>query len=146
MQKALTKTGVMMKHQCLVLEAACSTDNNPSKTVIPDLIGFPDVPASLVKNPIRTVMIKELTPNISSSDIEKALAFCGSNVSGFFFGSSSSVAYVEFEVSFFLLHLILNGFKFAYLTLHCRVFKNFCLDCLSNIFSSSIGIQFTQFT
>ncbi|GFY81705.1 hypothetical protein Acr_01g0015130 [Actinidia rufa] len=97
MQKALTKTGVMMKHQCLVLEAACSTDNNPSKTVIPDLIGFPDVPASLVKNPIRTVMIKELTPNISSSDIEKALAFCGSNVSGFFFGSSSSVAYVEFE-------------------------------------------------
>ncbi|KAL3359819.1 hypothetical protein AABB24_016352, partial [Solanum stoloniferum] len=64
---------------------------------IPDLIGYPEVPTSLVKHPSRTVMIKELKHNVSFHDIEEALAFCGSNITGIFFGSSSFVAYVEFE-------------------------------------------------
>ncbi|KAI8010985.1 hypothetical protein LOK49_LG06G02646 [Camellia lanceoleosa] len=89
-----TKEGM----QNVIVEAASSTENLPNKTSIPNLIGDPDVPSSLVKNPTRTVMIKQLTPDISSHDIEEALAFCGSNISGFFFGSSSFVAYVEFEI------------------------------------------------
>ncbi|KAL7251432.1 hypothetical protein ACSBR1_013300 [Camellia fascicularis] len=88
-----TKDGM----QNVIVEAASSTENLPNKTSIPNLIGDPDVPSSLVKNPTRTVMIKQLTPDIRSHDIEEALAFCGSNISGFFFGSSSFVAYVEFE-------------------------------------------------
>ncbi|XP_028103538.1 uncharacterized protein LOC114302679 isoform X3 [Camellia sinensis] len=88
-----TKEGM----QNVIVEAASSTENLPNKTSIPNLIGDPDVPSSLVKNPTRTVMIKQLTPDIRSHDIEEALAFCGSNISGIFFGSSSFVAYVEFE-------------------------------------------------
>ncbi|CAL5416491.1 unnamed protein product [Camellia sinensis] len=97
MQKALEKSNLIVKKKTVVVEATCSTENMPNRTLIPDLIGDPDVPASLVKNPTRTVMIKELTPDMSSHEIKKALAFCGSNVSGFFFGSSSSTAYMEFE-------------------------------------------------
>ncbi|CAL5413605.1 unnamed protein product [Camellia sinensis] len=96
MQKALEKSNLIVKNKTVVVEATCSTENMPNRTLIPDLIGDPDVPASLVKNPTQTVMIKELTPDMSSHEIKKALAFCGSNVSGFFFGSSSSTAYMEF--------------------------------------------------
>lgn len=99
MQNALKRTGLVLKNTNLIVEAAHSKDNFPSKTLIPNLIGYPEVPASLVKNPTRTVMITQLTPIINSRDIEEALAFCGSKISGFFFGPSSSVAYVELAVS-----------------------------------------------
>ncbi|KAH7522072.1 hypothetical protein FEM48_Zijuj07G0098900 [Ziziphus jujuba var. spinosa] len=51
-----------------------------------------------MKNPTRTVMIKELSSDISSDQLKEALGFCGNGISGFSFGSSSSVAYVEFEL------------------------------------------------
>lgn len=86
-QKALKRSDVMIM-DTVVLEATC----------IPDLIGYPEVPTSLVKHPSRTVMIKEFKHNVTFRDIEEALAFCISNITGIFFGSSSSVAYVEFEV------------------------------------------------
>ncbi|KAF3618491.1 putative kinesin-like protein KIF11-like [Capsicum annuum] len=85
-QKALKRSDVMIM-DTVVLEATC----------IPDLIGYPEVPTSLVKHPSRTVMIKEFKHNVTFRDIEEALAFCISNITGIFFGSSSSVAYVEFE-------------------------------------------------
>ncbi|KAG5554289.1 hypothetical protein RHGRI_011974 [Rhododendron griersonianum] len=95
MQNALKKTGLILRNTNLIVEAGHSKDNIPRKTLIPNLIGYPEVPASLVKNPTRTVMIRPLTADINSRDIEEALAFCGSKISGFFFGSSSSIAYVE---------------------------------------------------
>lgn len=101
MQNALKKNGLRVGNKTLIVEAARCEDNIPSKTLIPSLIGYADVPASLVKNPTRTVMITQLTPGINFRDIEAALAFCGSKISGFFFGSSSSVAYVELAVSTF---------------------------------------------
>ncbi|KAM3356606.1 putative protein isoform X1 [Capsicum galapagoense] len=85
-QKALKRSDVMIM-DTVVLEAKC----------IPDLIGYPEVPTTLVKHPSRTVMIKEFKHNVTFRDIEEALAFCISNITGIFFGSSSSVAYVEFE-------------------------------------------------
>ncbi|KAI8560864.1 hypothetical protein RHMOL_Rhmol04G0288800 [Rhododendron molle] len=95
MQNALKKTGLILRNINLIVEAGHCKDNIPRKTLIPNLIGYPEVPASLVKNPTRTVMIRQLTADINSHDIEEALAFCGSKISGFFFGSSSSSAYVE---------------------------------------------------
>lgn len=113
MQNALKKTGLILRNTNLIVEAGHSKDNIPRKTLIPNLIGYPEVPASLVKNPTRTVMIRPLTADINSRDIEEALAFCGSKISGFFFGSSSSIAYVELAVStlyFRLLSLFLQLF------------------------------------
>ncbi|KAL6954949.1 hypothetical protein U1Q18_044391 [Sarracenia purpurea var. burkii] len=98
MRKALKKTGLTVQNSTIIVEAAHSADDIPNTTLIPNLIGYPEIPASLVKNPTaRTVMIKQLTPDISLCDIEEALAFCGRKISGFFFGSSTSVAFVELE-------------------------------------------------
>ncbi|XP_009767575.1 probable GPI-anchored adhesin-like protein PGA55 isoform X1 [Nicotiana sylvestris] len=95
-QKALETSDVSMAKVVLVLEAT-SPPKGKERMRIPDLIGCPDVPTSLVKHPPRTAMIKNLKHNVSFHDIEKALAFCRSNITGIFFGSSSSIAYVEFE-------------------------------------------------
>lgn len=81
-----------------VVVDATSLEDVPNKISIPNLIGDPEVPLMLVKNPTRTVMIKQLTHDISSHQLKEALAFCGSGISSVFLGSSSSVAYVEFEV------------------------------------------------
>ncbi|KAK3016859.1 hypothetical protein RJ639_005980, partial [Escallonia herrerae] len=97
LQKALEMTDLLVKGVIVSMEAVSSLDSISTRFLIPNLIDDPNVPAALAKNPTRTVMLKQLTDDISSHDIEKALAFCGSNISGFFFGSSSSVAYVEFE-------------------------------------------------
>lgn len=80
------------------MESATTTEKRSVKTPIPSVNGDPDAPAALVKNPTWTIKIEQLTREISSHDIEEALAFCQSNVSGYFMGSSESVAYVEFEV------------------------------------------------
>lgn len=83
------------------MEATGLDEDMSNKISIPILIGDPSIPTALVKNPTRTVVIKKLTHDISSRHIEAALTFCGSNITGFFLGSSSSAAYVEFEVIYF---------------------------------------------
>lgn len=82
---------------------ANSLEDVPNKIAIPNLIGDPEVPLMLVKSPTQTVMIKQLTHDISLHQLKEALAFCGSGISSVFLGSSSSVAYVEFEVRLFFL-------------------------------------------
>ncbi|KAK4732587.1 hypothetical protein R3W88_025575 [Solanum pinnatisectum] len=94
-QKALKCSDVIIRN--VVVVEATFPPKGRERICIPDLIGYPEVPTSLVKHPSRTVMIKELKHNVSFHDIEEALAFCGSNITGIFFGSSSSIAYVEFE-------------------------------------------------
>ncbi|KAL5702353.1 hypothetical protein ACHQM5_027581 [Ranunculus cassubicifolius] len=101
MRNALAKTDVSLtvskgKYN-LILEASSSSTYTTIKLQAPDLIGMPDVPPSLVINPTRTVMLMGLTDNISSSHLIDAFSFCGSRITGFFMGSSSSVAYIEFE-------------------------------------------------
>ncbi|XP_031098903.1 uncharacterized protein LOC116002860 isoform X2 [Ipomoea triloba] len=95
-KKALEGTDVNVRNQTVTVEEAFSL-KDVTKTYIPNLIGLPDVPAALVKNPKRTVLIKNLARDIRSHHIENALYFCKSKISRFFLGSSSSVAYVEFE-------------------------------------------------
>ncbi|KAI3459527.1 hypothetical protein Pfo_016190 [Paulownia fortunei] len=93
---ALKKSGPVVGG-VVTVESATSMEKRTLKIPIPSLIGDPDIPAALVKNPTRTIKIEQLTREISSYHIEEALAFCESNVSGYFLGSSHSVAYVEFE-------------------------------------------------
>ncbi|KAK6122733.1 hypothetical protein DH2020_043525 [Rehmannia glutinosa] len=93
--KALKKSGSILNNSVMTVESATSTEN--VKIPIPSLIGDHDIPAALVKNPTRTIKIEHLTLEISSCHIEEALAFCESNISGYFLGSSHSIAYVEFE-------------------------------------------------
>lgn len=95
-QKALKSSDVEIMN--VVVVDATSPPKGRKTMCIPDIIGYSEVPTSLVKHPSRTVMIKKLKQNMSFHDIEEALAFCRSNITGIFFGSSSSVAYVEFEV------------------------------------------------
>ncbi|OMO95424.1 hypothetical protein COLO4_15896 [Corchorus olitorius] len=64
---------------------------------IPDLIGDPEAPVALVKNPTRTVKVEQLSEDISSQQLKEALGFCQSGISSFLLGSTSSVVYVEFE-------------------------------------------------
>ncbi|WOH12707.1 hypothetical protein DCAR_0832215 [Daucus carota subsp. sativus] len=97
MQKALQKTYHVLKGLALSVEAASSLESQHKKIIIPGLIGDPDAPVALLKNPTRTVAIKQMTCEICPRHIEEALAFCESNISGFFLGPSDSVAYVEFE-------------------------------------------------
>ncbi|KAM5553201.1 hypothetical protein ABKV19_025429 [Rosa sericea] len=94
--KALRKSELVIQGAHVVVDAT-SLEDVPNKISIPNLIGDPEVPLMLVKNPTRTVMIKQLTHDISSHQLKEALAFCGSGISSVFLGSSSSVAYVEFE-------------------------------------------------
>ncbi|XP_030923977.1 uncharacterized protein LOC115950854 isoform X1 [Quercus lobata] len=97
LQKALKKTDLIVRRADVVVKAASPVDDAPSRILVPELIGDPDVPAALVKNPTRTVKIEQLTHDISSDQLQEALAFCGSGISSFYLGSSSCVAYVEFE-------------------------------------------------
>lgn len=84
------------------MESATS-ENRTTTISVPSLLGDPDMPAALVKNPTRTIRIEQLTQEMSSHHIVEALSFCSSNISGYFLGSSHSVAYVEFEVNYLLL-------------------------------------------
>ncbi|KAG8373192.1 hypothetical protein BUALT_Bualt12G0145500 [Buddleja alternifolia] len=96
-QNALKRSDMFGNCASIIVESATSTEKTTAKIPVPCLIGDPDIPAALVKNPTRTVRIEQLTREISSHHIEEALSFCGSNISGYFLGSSHSVAYVEFE-------------------------------------------------
>ena len=121
MQKALKKTDLMINYEDVIVEASFMEDA-PTRIPIPELIGDPDVPAALVKNPTRTAKIKQLTRDISSCQLQEALAFCKSGISSFSLGSSSSVAYIEFEVR--LLSLLL-------LVLSSRILEIAILDSIT---------------
>ncbi|KAJ4894381.1 RNA-binding (RRM/RBD/RNP motifs) family protein [Raphanus sativus] len=95
-KKALKKGAVMVKH-CSVIVEATSQKDMVDKIRIPDLIGDPDVPVSLVKEPTRTVKIHPLDPSIGSDQIREALRFCKSDISKIIFGSSTKAAFIEFE-------------------------------------------------
>lgn len=109
MQKALKKTGL---NADVIVEATSFMEDAPNRIPIPELIGDPDFPAALIKNPTRTAKIKQLTHDISSCQLQEALTFCKSGISSFSLGSSSSVAYLEFEVRLLsLLLLVLSSHK-----------------------------------
>ncbi|KAL6292258.1 hypothetical protein ACE6H2_000400 [Prunus campanulata] len=95
-QRALRKTDLVIGNADVVV-VATSLEDVLNKVSIPNVIGDSELPVALIKNPTRTVMIKHLTHDISSHHLKGALAFCGSGISSFFLGSSSSVAFVEFE-------------------------------------------------
>lgn len=105
LQKALKKTDLVVEDVDVIMEGTSSLEIISNRISIPDLIGDPDVPGALVKNPTRTAVIKGLTLDMSWKHLVKALS-CGKGISGFIMGSSSSVAYVEFEVR--LLYLETN--------------------------------------
>lgn len=100
MEKALQAVDVSVKGDIVIVEPASCSKSLSTKISVPNLIGDPNAPAALLKNPVRTVAIKELTGDICLRHIEEALTFCDSKISGVFLGSSSDVAYVEFEVRF----------------------------------------------
>lgn len=99
LQNALETTDLMVRAANVTLHAAATGEDISNRITIPQLIGDPNVPAALVKNPSRTVKISQLTSQISSIDVVAALESWGKNVTGFFFGKLDSVAFVEFEVS-----------------------------------------------
>lgn len=89
----------MLKH-CSAIVEAVSQEDMVERIRIPDLIGDPDVPVSLVKEPTRTVKIHPLDQRIGSNQIREALRFCKRDISKIIFGSSTTAAFVEFEVWF----------------------------------------------
>ncbi|CAN7127123.1 unnamed protein product [Brassica rapa subsp. narinosa] len=95
-KKAPKKGVVMLKHSSAIVEAV-SQEDMVEKIRIPDLIGDPDVPVSLVKEPTRTVKIHPLDQSIGSNQIREALRFCKSDISKIIFGSSTTAAFIEFE-------------------------------------------------
>ncbi|KAF9673577.1 hypothetical protein SADUNF_Sadunf10G0038700 [Salix dunnii] len=95
LHKALEKPEVLVKNSnAFIDETSLDTAQRIS---IPNLIGDIDIPVALVKNPTRTVKIKQLTNDISAHQLKEALSFCGSGINSFFLGASNSNAYVEFE-------------------------------------------------
>ncbi|XVF28577.1 hypothetical protein REPUB_Repub15cG0042000 [Reevesia pubescens] len=95
-QIALKKNDLMIRNTEVFLEGTSSEDMDNAIS-IPDLIGDPDAPVALVKNPTKTIKVKHLSEDISSQQLKEALAFSHSRISSFFLGSTSSVRYVEFE-------------------------------------------------
>lgn len=94
---------MILRNHSVVIEAASQEDMVEERIRIPALIGDPDVPIALVKEPLRTVKIHPLAHDISSNQIKDALRFCRSDVTKLIFGSSKTDAFVEFEVRFFLV-------------------------------------------
>ncbi|KAJ7979838.1 RNA-binding (RRM/RBD/RNP motifs) family protein [Quillaja saponaria] len=95
-QKALGKNDLLIKNSDVFVKAT-SMQDGPNQISIPKLVGDPDVPVMLVKNPFQTVKIKQMTHDISLDQLKPALAFSKSSISRYFVGSSSSIAYMEFE-------------------------------------------------
>ncbi|KAK6929756.1 hypothetical protein RJ641_003850 [Dillenia turbinata] len=95
LKKALTRTDQLIKDTNTKGEYTSFSKCMPDD--ISCLVSDLEVPVALVKNPSRTVMIKGLAHNINSHHLKDALSIYGS-ISGIFFGSSCSVAYVEFEI------------------------------------------------
>ncbi|XP_073119590.1 uncharacterized protein [Henckelia pumila] len=93
--KAYSKSETLARHGVVTVESPISNKN--VRAPVPNLIGDPNVPTVLIKNPSRTVKIKHLTQDIRLHHIEEALSFCDSNVSGYFLGFKNSVGFIEFE-------------------------------------------------
>ncbi|KAK8661564.1 hypothetical protein V6N13_091163 [Hibiscus sabdariffa] len=93
---ALKKNDIMIMDTEAFVEPI-SSEGSDGVISIPDLIGDSETPSALVKNPTKTVKVKHLSEKISSQQLKNALAFCHSNISNIFLGSTSSVVYVEFE-------------------------------------------------
>ncbi|KAL8491067.1 hypothetical protein ACS0TY_022911 [Phlomoides rotata] len=96
-EKALRKSGSLIQNASITVESATVMEKKTLKIPIPGLLGDPDIPSALIKNPTRTIKVESLTKETSSHHIAEALAFCKSSISGYTLGSSHSVAYVEFE-------------------------------------------------
>ncbi|OMO69016.1 Nucleotide-binding, alpha-beta plait [Corchorus capsularis] len=94
-QRALKKD--LYYRSCQAFVDATYSECMDDTISIPDLIGDPEAPVALVKNPTRTVKVEQLSEDISSQQLKEALAFCQSGISSFLLGSTSSVVYVEFE-------------------------------------------------
>ncbi|XP_039048668.1 uncharacterized protein LOC120189452 [Hibiscus syriacus] len=95
-ETALKKNDPIIMNAEAFVESISSEDSG-SAISIPDLIGDPEAPSALVKNPTKTVKVKHLPEDISSQKLKEELAFCHSNISNICFGSTSSAVYVEFE-------------------------------------------------
>ncbi|KAL8486670.1 hypothetical protein ACS0TY_023384 [Phlomoides rotata] len=104
-EKALRKSGSLIQNASITVESATVMEKKTLKIPIPGLLGDPDIPSALIKNPTRTIKVESLTKETSSHHIAEALAFCKSSISGYTLGSSHSVAYVEFEVKYILFTL-----------------------------------------
>lgn len=96
-ENAFDRTDVLVEGADVIVEATSAMKNVLDKVSIPGLIGYPGVPLALVKNPICTVMVQNLTQDISSRHLRETLAICGGEISGIFFGPSNSDAFVEFK-------------------------------------------------
>lgn len=110
LEKALRKSGSLLDKGAPIVESATVMEEKTVKIPIPGLLGDPDIPSALIKNPTRTIKIERLTKGTSSCQIAEALTFCKSNISGYTLGSSHSVAYVEFEVKYIYLHCLIPYF------------------------------------
>ncbi|VFQ76846.1 unnamed protein product [Cuscuta campestris] len=98
MKKALERTDVQVKGSTVIVGPATSTPlKGVRRASIPDLIGLPDVPAALVKNPKLTVMITDIARETRFHHIQHAFSFAKTKISQVLFGSSQNVAFVEFE-------------------------------------------------
>ncbi|GLT42138.1 hypothetical protein SLA2020_161570 [Shorea laevis] len=94
---ALKKIDVVVDNTDVLVQPICSLEDMTDTTFVPELIGDPEVPVTLVKNPIKTVKVTQLSDDMSLQQLKDALAFCQSSITSIFLGSSRSVAYVEFE-------------------------------------------------
>ncbi|PIA50481.1 hypothetical protein AQUCO_01300899v1 [Aquilegia coerulea] len=110
MRKALTKSDAISSGSDVVVEAVSPSTYSSIKIHAPNQIGVTGVPTSLVKNPTRTVMVKGLAHNLALHHLEDVFSFCGARITGFFMGSSSSVAYIEFETEDAKEKAIATGF------------------------------------
>ncbi|GMI69859.1 hypothetical protein HRI_000655200 [Hibiscus trionum] len=95
-ETALKKNDLMIMNAEAFVEPI-SSEESDGVIFIPDLIGDPEAPSALVKNPTKTVKLKHLCGKINLQQLKEALAFCHSNISNIFLGSTSFVVYVEFE-------------------------------------------------
>jgi hypothetical protein len=93
LKKALELGHVIIHGQKVTVAELPTTTANTLP--IPNLIST--ALSGLIKNPKRTIVIKQLTPDICYHHLEEAFSFCDSKITAVAFGSSKSVAYVEFK-------------------------------------------------
>ncbi|KAA3480863.1 Polyadenylate-binding 1-A [Gossypium australe] len=96
-QLALKKNDLMVMETEAFVEPTSSEDTAGAIISIPDPISDPKAPTALLKNPTKTVKVKNLCEDISLQQLKEALAFHRSSISNIFLGSTTSVVYVEFE-------------------------------------------------
>ncbi|PPR91492.1 hypothetical protein GOBAR_AA29192 [Gossypium barbadense] len=96
-QLALKKDDLMVMETEAFVEPTSSEDTAGAIISIPDPISDPEAPTALLKNPTKTVKVKNLCEDISLQQLKDALAFHHSSISNIFLGSTTSVLYVEFE-------------------------------------------------